>query len=247
MLNDRDGKSLVETETAIRALLDSVVHNDWATSQASWGIDWLLTKNPEGVWKASKLLSGAYGNQPRPTRTSVAKPQAAPFVLWHDPLPPRVVIETPIVIPTEIVRGEWWRGRKELETLADKPVDPLPLRPEDAATHPVEWLTADELYRLCEVPVCRWFRRQLSHPSPVFQATQVDLAYAITAARVCASKAPEARRAAFAAMVANQTPEVWRKMASKSQGALSRIDMWLAMTQDGAKERFGGKPYKVGS
>jgi hypothetical protein len=82
MLNDRDGKSLVESETAIRALLDSVVRNDWATSQTSWGIDWLLKKNQAGVWKASKLLSGAYSNQPRPTQ---ARPQLCGPGAVYDP------------------------------------------------------------------------------------------------------------------------------------------------------------------
>lgn len=166
---------------------------------------------------------------PRPA--VLPQQQAAPGGPWHDPLPPRVVTETPVVVPTEIVRAPWWRGRKDLEALAAKGVRSLPVRPEQATTHPVEWLTADELYRLCEIPVVRWFRRQLSHPTPVFQATQVDLAYAITAARVCADKAPEARRAAFAQMVANQTPEVWRKMASQSQGVLTRVGDWLAATE----------------
>jgi hypothetical protein len=171
-------------------------------------------------------------SKPRAKAPRAAAPaqQAAPGGPWHDPLPPRVVTETPVVVPTEIVRAAWWRGRKDLEGLAAKSVRSLPI-PGGETRHPVEWLTADELYRLCEIPVVRWFRRQLSHPTPVFQATQVDLAYAITAARVCADKAPEARRAAFAQMVANQTPEVWRKMASRSQGVLSRVGDWLAATE----------------
>lgn len=167
----------------------------------------------------------------RPPVEAAATASSAPAGPWHDPLPPRVVVETPVVVPAEIVREAWWRGRKDLEALAAKPVRSLPLRPDDTTTHPVEWLTADELYRLCEIPVVRWFRRQLSHSMPVFQATQVDLAYAITAARVCADKAPEARRAAFAQMCANQTPETWRKMASRSQGVLSRVGDWLAATE----------------
>jgi hypothetical protein len=174
----------------------------------------------------------AQASKPRAKAPRAAAPpqQAAPGGPWHDPLPPRVATETPVVVPTEIVRAAWWRGRKDLEGLAAKSVRSLSI-PGGETRHPLEWLTADELYRLCEIPVVRWFRRQLSHPTPVFQATQVDLAYAITAARVCADKAPEARRAAFAQMVANQTPEVWRKMASRSQGVLSRVGDWLAATE----------------
>jgi len=154
----------------------------------------------------------AQASKPRakaPRPAAATPQQAAPTGPWHDPLPPRVVTETPVVIPTEIVREAWHAGRKDWAGLAALPVKSLPI-PAGEAGHPLEWLTLDTWLAAPESRFVAWFRRQLSHSTPVFRPSQSDLLYCLAAMWDSMGRAESIRVSRFAELAAHQTVDNWR-------------------------------------
>jgi hypothetical protein len=148
----------------------------------------------------------AQASKPRakaPRAAAPAHQQAAPRVVAAPATQPS------LVIPAEVIREAWHTGRKDWAGLAALPVKSLPIAAGETR-HPLEWLTLDTWLAAPERRFVEWFRRQLSHSTPVFRPSQSDLLYCLAAMWDSMGRADSIRIARFAELAAHQTVDNWR-------------------------------------
>jgi hypothetical protein len=160
----------------------------------------------------------------RPPVEVAAKPQTRGQVEAATPAP------AVLAIPAEIVREPWHLGRKDWAEVAAKPVRSLPLDSTDAG-HPLEWLRLDTWVADTEGRFVRWFRRQLSHSTPVYRATQTDLLYCLAAAWASKGVAEADRISRFVALSAEQTVSNWRAIGRHVNSLVPHLDSILTKSE----------------
>ena len=135
-----------------------------------------------------------------------------------------------LAMPTEIIREPWHQGRKDWAAIASKPVRSMPLDATDAG-HPLEWLRLDTWVADPEGRFVRWFRRQLSHPTPVYRATQTDLLYCLAAAWASKGVAEADRISRFVELSAEQTVANWRTIVRHVNSLVPHLDAILKKSE----------------
>jgi hypothetical protein len=150
-----------------------------------------------------------------------AKPQARPQA---------EAAPAALAIPAAIVREPWHEGRKDWAAIASKPVRPLPLDAADVG-HPLQWLRRDTWIVDPEGRFVRWFRRQLSHPTPVYRATQTDLLYCLAAMRASKGVAEADRVSRFVELSAEQTVANWRTIVRHVNSLVPHLDAMLTKSE----------------
>lgn len=157
----------------------------------------------------------------RPPVEPAAKPQARPQA---------EAAPAALAIPAAIVREPWHEGRKDWAAIASKPVRPLPLDADDVG-HPLQWLRRDTWIVDPEGRFVRWFRRQLSHPTPVYRATQTDLLYCLAAMWASKGVSDVDRIPRFVALSAEQTVANWRSIVRHVNSLVPHLDAMLKKSE----------------